>query len=115
MDYRGKTTLNWLHDIDGKVVIPCKYDRIYWATENILVVDSAYPTDGGKFISTKSALFSNKGEHLTGFDYMVFGKFIDGIAKARIGNKFGFIYPTGKIAIPIDFDYCEEFNNGAMR
>ncbi len=42
---------------------------------------------------------------------MVFGKFIDGIAKARIGNKFGFIYPTGKIAIPIIFDYCEEFSN----
>ncbi len=43
---------------------------------------------------------------------MVFGKFIEGIAKARIGNKFGFIYPTGKIAIPVEFDYCEEFSNG---
>jgi hypothetical protein len=111
-DVRSVTSTNGLYDIDGKIILSCKYDRISWATENVLVVDSAFATDGGKYIATHSALFTDKGEQLTGFDYMVFGKFIDGIAKARIGNKFGFIYPTGKIAIPIVFDYCEEFSNG---
>ena len=43
---------------------------------------------------------------------MVFGKFIEGIAKARIDDKFGFIYPTGKVAISIQFDYCEDFDRG---
>lgn len=111
-DVRSVSSISGLFDINGKVLIPCKYFSIRWATDSVLVVDSSYTTDNGKYISTNSALFTDKGKQLTGFDYMVFGKFIDGIAKARIGNKFGFIYPNGKIAIPIKFDYCEEFNNG---
>ncbi len=111
-DVRSVTRTHGLYDSNGKVLIPCKYHGISWATDGVLVVDSSFATDGGKYISTNSALFTDKGEQLTGFDYMVFGKFIEGIAKARIGNKFGFIYTTGKIAIPVDFDYCEEFNNG---
>ena len=111
-DVRSVTSTQGLYDSAGKIILPCKYHRISWATENVLVVDSAFTTDSGKYISTHSALFTENGKQLTGFDYMVFGKFIDGIAKARIDNKFGFIYPTGKIAIPIIFDYCEEFNNG---
>lgn len=43
---------------------------------------------------------------------MVFGDFHDGLAKARIGNKFGFINELGEIVIPIRYDYCEEFING---
>lgn len=111
-DVRSISTNDGLFDSNGKVLLPCKYFRIEWATDSVLVVDSSYLTDDKKFVRTNSALFTIKGEQLTGFDYMVFGKFIDGIAKARIGDKFGFIYPTGKIAIPIQFDYCEEFSNG---
>ncbi|MES2371577.1 MAG: WG repeat-containing protein [Bacteroidota bacterium] len=111
-DIRTSRRLDGLLDSSGKVLIPCKYHSIRWATESVLVVDSSFTTEDGKYIRTHSALFTNKGEQLTGFDYMVFGKFIEGIAKARIGNKFGFIYPTGKIAIPVEFDYCEEFSNG---
>lgn len=111
-DIRSVRRIDGLYNSDGKVILPCKYHRIRWATENVLVVDSAFTIDNGMYISTHSALFTDKGKQLTGFDYIVFGKFIDGIAKARIGDKYGFIYPTGKIAIPIVFDYCEEFNNG---
>lgn len=111
-DVRSVTETYGLCDSNGKALIPCKYHRISWTTEGVLVVDSSYITDDGKYLSTNSALFNAKGEQLTGFDYRVFGKFIEGIAKARIGNKYGFIYPTGKIAIPIEFDYCEEFSNG---
>jgi WG containing repeat len=111
-DVRTVISTNGLYNINGNVIIPCKYQSISWATESVLVVDSAFATEGGKYSSAHSALFTNKGEQLTGFDYKVFGKFIDGIAKAKLGDKFGFIYPTGKIAIPIVFDYCEEFSNG---
>ena len=112
-DIRSVTSTEGLYDSAGKIILPCKYHRIRWATENVLIVDSAFATDDGKYMSTHSALFTDKGEQLTGFDFIVFGKFIDGIAKARIENKFGFIYPTGKIAIPIAFDYCEEFSDGS--
>lgn len=111
-DVRSVSSTYGLCDNTGKVIIPCKYHYISWTTDTLLVVDSSYSTDNGKYISTNSALFNSQGKQLTGFDYMVFGKFIDGVAKARIGNKFGFIYPTGKIAIPIVFDYCEDFSNG---
>jgi hypothetical protein len=111
-DVRSVSSTDGLFDSSGKVLLPCKYVRIEWANDSVLVVDSSYLTADKKFIRTNSALFNSKGEQLTGFDYMVFGKFIDGIAKARIGDKFGFIYPTGKIATPIQFDYCEEFSNG---
>ena len=111
-DVRSVSSISGLFDTNGKVLIPCKYFSINWATDSVLVVDSSYTTENGKYISTNSALFTYKGKQLTGFEYMVFGKFIDGMAKARIGNKFGFIYPSGKIAIPIKFDYCEEFTNG---
>ncbi len=111
-DVRSISSTYGLLDINGNVIIPCKYFRVNWANDSVLVVDSSFSTDDGKYISTNSALFTDKGKQLTGFDYMVFGKFIEGIAKARIGNKFGFIYPTGEIAIPIEFDYCEEFSNG---
>lgn len=111
-DVRSVSSISGLFDIKGKVIIPCRYFHISWSSDSVLVVDSSYATDNGKYIRTNSALFTDKGEQLTGFDFMVFGKFIEGIAKARIGNKFGFIYPTGKIAIPIVFDYCEEFSNG---
>jgi hypothetical protein len=111
-DIRSFNTTVGLLDSNGRVLLPCKYARIEWATDSLLVVDSSYFTDSKKFIRTNSALFNLAGKQLTGFDYMVFGKFHDGIAKARIGDKFGFINLTGKIAIPIQFDYCEEFSNG---
>ena len=111
-DIRSVSSTNGLFDSSGKVLLPCKYFRIEWVNDSVLVVDSSYLTEDKKFIETNSALFNSRGKQLTGFDYRVFGKFIDGIAKARIGDKFGFIYPTGKIAIPIQFDYCEEFSNG---
>ena len=111
-DVRSVSRTDGLLDSNGKVLLPCKYFRIDLANDSVLVVDSSFSTEDKKYTMTNSALFTWKGEQLTGFDYMVFGRFIDGIAKARIGEKYGFIYLTGKLAIPIQFDYCEEFDNG---
>ena len=104
-DVRSVRSIYGLYNSAGKVLIPCQYDYISWINDTLIDV-----TTGG--LGTSHALFDYKGKQLTGFEYMVFGKFIDGIAKARIDNKFGFIYPTGKVAIPIQFDYCEDFDRG---
>jgi hypothetical protein len=104
-DIRSVRSFHGLFDNSGKVLIPCKYDYISWINDSLIDV-----TKGG--LGTSHALFNNKGKPLTGFEYMVFGKFIEGVTKARIGDKFGFIFPTGKVAIPIHFDYCEDFSNG---
>ncbi|MEJ7822903.1 MAG: WG repeat-containing protein [Chitinophagaceae bacterium] len=111
-DVRSITRNYGLLGSDGKVLIPSRYHSIRWINDSLVVVDSSYLTDDKKYLKINSALFTNIGEQLTGFDYMVLGKFIEGVAKARIDNKFGFIYPTGKVAIPIEFEYCEDFING---
>ena len=104
-DVRSMNFFYGLLDINGKVLIPCKYDFLNWLNDSLIVL-----TTGGK--GTSQALFNNRGEQLTDFVYMVIDKFYEGLAKARIGDKFGFIYPNGKIAIPISFEYCEVFKNG---
>jgi hypothetical protein len=104
-DVRSVKSRYGLFDIDGHILIPCEYDYLNWVNDSLIVLSA-----GGA--GRTQALFSKKGKQLTSFDYMVFGDFIEGVAKARIGNKYGFIYPTGKVAIPIVFEYCENFNNG---
>lgn len=111
-DLRSRRIFAGLLDSNGKVLLPCKYNSVQWINDSLFSVDSSFAQAGRNTMETRLALFTNRGEQLTGFQYKVFGKFIDGIAKARIGDKFGFIYPSGKVAIPIQFDYCEEFNNG---
>jgi hypothetical protein len=105
-DVRSKRATYGLMDSSGHVLIPCKYQYLSWKSENLIEVTLR---NSG---NNSMALFNNKGEPLTGFEYMVFGKFIDGLAKARIGDKYGFINAEGKVAMPVQFDFCEEFNNG---
>ena len=101
-----------LFNSDGKLLIPCKFNSISWLNDTLIMVDSALLSADGKFLTPNYALFNINGKQLTEFKYMVFGKFAEGVAKARIDNKFGFIFPNGKVAIPIEFDYCEDFSNG---
>lgn len=102
-DFRSSKSVYGVSDIFGNVIIPCEYHYINWLNDSLIDVSTGWQ-------EITHALFTQKGEQLTRFEFMSFGSFLDGIAKARIGNKFGFIYPNGKIAIPIIFDYCEEFN-----
>jgi len=93
-----------LIDSNGKTILPCKYSYIDWKTPKLL--------DVSKNNHKNHALFDVNGKRLTNFRFMVFGDFTEGLAKARIKNKYGFVNKKGKIAIPITFDYCEEFKNG---
>lgn len=104
-DIRTSKKFYGLIDSNGKFLIPCEYSYLEWINDSLIVVIQGSAR-------TSQALFNKKGEQLTGFEYMVFGDFIEGVAKARIGDKFGFIHPSGKVAIPIHFDYCENFSGG---
>ena len=111
-DVRSVRSTYGIFDINGKILIPCKYNFISWLNDTLLMVDSALLSSDGRFLTPNYALFNINGKQLTEFKYMVFAKFSEGLAKARIGNKFGFIFPNGQVAIPIKFDYCEDFSNG---
>lgn len=111
-DIRSIKSVYGLLDSNGSTLIPCKFNNISWLNDTLLMVDSSTPSPDGKFLIPNNALFNINGKQLTEFKYMVFGQFTEGLAKARIGNKFGFIYPNGEVAIPISFDYCEDFKNG---
>ncbi|WP_316797116.1 WG repeat-containing protein [Pedobacter agri] len=104
-DLRSVKMLYGLIANDGKTIIPCKYFYLQWVNDKILIL-----TQDDKW--QHQALFNRKGKQLTGFEYKVIGEFKEGVAKARIGNKYGFIYPNGKLAIPVKFQYCEDFIGG---
>lgn len=101
---RSMKSVYGLLDSNGKELIPCIYGYITWKTPKLLEIS--------KDLNGNHALFTIDGKQLTNFDYMVFGDFHDGVAKARINNKFGFVNEEGKVVIPIKYDYCNDFENG---
>jgi WG containing repeat len=105
-DVRSIKSFYGLLDSNGKLLIPCIYEYIDWKNDSLVQVTK----HGGE---VHMALFNKNGIQLTSFDYMVFGKFTEGLAKARVGNKFGYVDGHGKLLIPIVFDYCEDFENGS--
>jgi hypothetical protein len=102
---RSSRSFYGLLDSNANVLIPCNYRSLDWRNDSLIVL--ALPEEENKY-----ALFNVRGEQLTGFDYMVIGKFFEGLAKARIGDKFGYLFPSGKIAIPVIYDFCENFSGG---
>lgn len=111
-DVRSVASKYGLYDSSGKLLIACKFNSTSWLNDTLLMVDSSILSADGKFLTPNYALFNINGRQLTEFKFMVIAKFAEGVAKARIGNKFGFIFPNGQVAIPIKFDYCEDFKNG---
>lgn len=111
-DVRAVKTYTGMLDSSGQILIPCKFHAIRWFTDSLLLVDSAFAVENGKYISTHSAFFARDGQRLSGFDYLVVANLKEGLAKARIGNKYGFVNAAGKVVIPITLEYCEEFNHG---
>jgi hypothetical protein len=102
---RSSRSFYGLLDSNANAVIPCNYSYLDWRNDSLVVLTSAEQ-------EPRQALFNAKGEQLTPFDYMVIGKFYEGLAKARIGDKFGFLFPSGKVAIPVVYDFCENFDGG---
>lgn len=110
-DIRSPRECCALFDSGGSVLIPCKYNSLRWINDSLLSADSIFQEDE-LTMNVLYALFNKKGQQLTSFVYSAIANFVEGVAKARISDKYGYIYPTGKIAIPIQFDDCESFNKG---
>jgi hypothetical protein len=87
----------------GNEVLPCQFEYITWLNDSLLVVNKK---------QKQQALFRINGEPLTPFMYLVIDKFYDGLAKVRIGERYGFINRLGKQVIPVRLEYCEEFKAG---
>lgn len=104
-DVRSVRTFYGLLDSDGRILIPCKYDYLSWLNDSLVVLSNNSSHNG-------QALFNKSGKQLTGFEYMVFGKSADNMIKARIGDRYGFVDHYGRVAIPIQFEYCEDFAAG---
>ncbi|WP_231424953.1 WG repeat-containing protein [Pedobacter sp. Leaf250] len=104
-DLRSVKKLYGLIANDGKTIIPCKYGYLQWVNDKLLIL-----TKDDKW--QHQALFNRKGKQLTGFEYKVIGDFKERVAKVRIEDKYGFIYPNGNLAIPVKFQYCEDFIGG---
>lgn len=104
-DIRSVKNLYGLIDDNGNVLITCKFGYLQWVNDKLLIL-----TKDDKW--QHQALFSREGKQLTGFEYKVIGDFKEGVAKVRIEDKYGFIYPNGKLAIPVKFHYCEDFIGG---
>jgi hypothetical protein len=104
-DTRWVGSIYGLHNEDGSVLLPCQYSNISW--KNDTLIDLTKDVEG-----MNHALFNHKGEQLSDFGYMVFAELVEGMIKTRIADRYGFLSPDGKIAIPIKFEYCEDFNNG---
>lgn len=92
-----------LLDVNGKTLIPCDFDYLSWLNDFLLDISKG----------NNHALFNKNGQQLTDFVYLVIGKpNLNGLCKVRVGDKYGFITTDGKVHIPIDLDFCEEFKNG---
>ena len=102
---RSSRSFYGLLDSNANVLIPCNYRSLDWRNDSLIVLALADQEN-------KHALFNVRGEQLTGFDYMVIGKFFEGLAKVRQGDKYGFLFPSGKTAIPVIYDFCENFSGG---
>lgn len=100
---RSPISFYGLLDSNGKTLIPCEYDYLSWLNDSLLDLSKG----------NDHALFNKNGKQLTDFVYMVISKSSEeGLCKVRIGNKYGFIDYRGQIAIPIEFNFCEDFRNG---
>lgn len=106
-EYKGSRSVQTIYglcDAVGREMLPCRFASIMWLGDSLLGVSQQ---------QQQEALFRVSGQALTPFIYLVIGDFYDGLAKVRIGERYGFINRDGKTVIPVRFEYCEEFQAGA--
>src|SRR5688500_5612757 len=73
-DVRSVRSSYGLFDINGNILIPCKFSSISWLNDTLLMVDSSLLSSDGKYLTPNYALFNINGKQLTDFKYMVFAK-----------------------------------------
>lgn len=102
-------------DLKGELIVPAQYDKCYafsgsgWAP--------IYQSKGKEFyfINLKGERLDTeiKGfrliEGMFGFDIRGFE---DGLVPVKVGDKWGFLSTSGKLAIPAKYDAVTDFNGG---
>ena len=57
-------------------------------------------------------MIDHKGKELTGMQYSFIDDFQEGVARAHLNGKMGFLDCKGKLAIPAKFITGSDFQNG---
>ena len=101
-DLRSVKSYYGLRDYSGNVLIPCEFDYLDWKNDSLIVLSK----------DNLQALYQSNGRKLTAFNYKVIDDFVEGLAKVRVGDRYGFLDSKGKVTIPVELEYCETFNHG---
>lgn len=88
----------WVN-ISGKEIIPCKYDRVSSADTHLLWCN----------LYGKNALFSDKGNQLTGFVYEEVEGFHNGYAIAKKATGYGILSSSGREVTDFFNESVDEF------
>lgn len=90
-------------NVEGKIVIPCKYHYAKDFSEGLALVG----------IDKVGYGFINKeGVEVIPCQYNDANSFSEGLAAVSKNNKFGFINKEGKEIIPMQYDYAYSFSEG---
>ncbi len=101
-------------NLKGELIIPAQYEKCYRFSEDgyATYYDSKakqyfFINPKGDILSTEIASFKLHD----GFGFDLEG-FKDGLVGIKVGEKWGFLNTSGKIAIPAKYDDVSEFNSG---
>lgn len=111
-------------DVNGKIVIPCKYDNVKRMTEGLgLVANGGKAGEYGQYEGSKWGFIDKTGKEVTPLKYDYAQSFIEGIAVVNTGGildsygyasagKWGYIDKTGKEITPLKYDYAQNSSEG---
>lgn len=102
----AKDSLWGLIDLDGKVIMPCKYQDInlYKSDEHIVVTN----------VHGKDGLTDRAGNVICEPKYDYIARCDEGMFAVRQNGKTGFINKDGKLVVPAIYDAYKEFHNGCV-
>ena len=87
-------------DETGKLVIPCKYDRVHGFVEGLAAV----------WLNGKGGFIDKTDNVVIPLKYGEISEFSEGLAKVSFNGKYGFIDKTDKVVIPFEYDFAYGFS-----
>lgn len=95
---------NGLIDLNGNIVMPMKYDKLYSYADGFVLKRRNKWTYLECADNNLSPLFSIKCQEIDGF--------VDGLSRILKKGKFGYINKQGEIVIPCKYEYSRNFQEG---
>lgn len=99
----------------GKMAIGARFEWAGSFSEGLAPVAAASREDAeGRKVFDKWGYIDKNGDYVVGptSDFEAAGPFSEGLARVRVGEKFGYIDRTGKLVIPVRFEGARDFSNG---